>query len=98
MPQETVVQMLEISTGHISLETKNWIEQSREAAALIIYEKGLYGWIILIPQEKADNGDWFNSIPESLRTVIEFAKTSNCKWVMLDCDGPFIPELPQYEW
>ncbi|GGG18510.1 DUF5983 family protein [Paenibacillus abyssi] len=95
---DTIVKTLVLSTGHISKETKEWIDKSdEEPVPLTIYEKSIYGWMILVPQDDRD-AELLKDVPESLQAVIEYAVRHDCSWVMLDCDANCIPELPQYDW
>ena len=59
--------------------------------APITYEKGVYGYFVVISE--IDPG-W----PHDLVQILTWAKNQGCTWLMLDCDGPEMPELPVYDW
>lgn len=93
-----IVKTLQLSTYHISMNTKDWIDESLAGILPItIYEKSIYGWFILVPQIKED-ADRLSQIPNDLRGIIEYALKQDCTWVMLDCDADTIPELPTFDW
>jgi hypothetical protein len=31
-------------------------------------------------------------------TLLSIAMEKNCKWLVLDCDGPVMEDLPKFEW
>ena len=37
-------------------------------------------------------------VPPKIRSAIQVAKREGCGWIMWDCDGPVIDELPEYDW
>jgi hypothetical protein len=93
-----IVQMLDISTAHVTVETSNWLTEVgvNGPSSIIVYEKADYGWLVHVPDEwdlgKADN------VPGDLLAIITYAKAKNCLWIMLDCDAEEIKDLPVYEW
>lgn len=52
-----------------------------------------YGWWIW-----ADIEDGISELPASLYDCLCFARESNCRWIMFDCDGPLEEGLTRYEW
>lgn len=35
---------------------------------------------------------------DTVKTCLELAKSLDCKWLVLDCDGLEVEFLPKYEW
>lgn len=85
-----ITKVLEISTAHVSEDTAQWLSQ--EDCSLIVYKKGEYGWIILVPEEED------KTTPQDLHQIFEVARNNGCDWVMLDCDAFTIENLPVYDW
>lgn len=87
--------MLVLSTAHISSETNEQLQNNQEEQfPLVVYEKGDYGYLILVPEHDED----LHGVPDDLKRVLEFAALHECEWVMLDCDANVITELPTFEW
>lgn len=97
--------MLILSTGHVTGETANILnEEAEEAPPFCNIEWGPAfhrddGWLFRVPPI-AENGepDDPDGIPADLARVFMFAREQGCLWVMLDCDGPQIEELPYTAW
>jgi hypothetical protein len=83
--------MLEISTGHVSKEGVDILTDPNNSD-VSVYDKGDYGWIIFVESEIDDK------LEQSLKDILQYAKDHGCQWVMLDCDGIEIDELPIYDW
>lgn len=86
---DCITKVLEISTAHIKEDTAKWLSQ--EDCLLVSYEKGEYGWIVLVPEEG-------ETIPQDLQQIFEVARSNGCNWVMLDRDAFTIENLPVYDW
>lgn len=91
-----VTKVLSLSIGHITADTNRWL-QDQVYPNLIVYEKEVYGFWILVPDEGDDEIDTA-SIPVDLREVLKLAATLNCEWVMLDSINDIIEVLPTYCW
>lgn len=99
MKQDTnIVKMMELSTAHISEDTRVWIVGNiNEPNPLIIYEKEVYGWYI--PLTLTDiNPEDLKRVPSDLLNILRIAEQKDCQWIMLDGDGPIVGYLPQYDW
>ena len=90
--------MLDLSTGHVSFETSEWIERNIENpnCDLTIYNKSEYGWWMRVPDEMDDSDEL--DIPSDLRVVLEYARHHGCLWVMFDRDAETISRLPEFYW
>lgn len=87
--------MITLSTAHIKESTADYLnDETRED--LIVYPKLDFGWFICVDTDCID--EELERIPEDLAAVIRFAKENDCQWVCLDCDGPIVDDLPQYDW
>lgn len=95
-PDWAIRRMLEISTGHVCLDGEALLENPNQPH-LIVYKKGDYGWLILVPEE-SDLAALAGNIPKSVHDVLCYARRLNCQWVMLDCDAYELPDLPLYDW
>lgn len=86
-----IQQYLDISTAHVSKKTAEALNSGQ--LNILFYHKSEYGWFIYAGSEEDKEGT-----PEDLQQVIKHAKQLGCVWVVLDCDGEEINELPVYEW
>ncbi|RWM32602.1 MAG: hypothetical protein EOR77_21470 [Mesorhizobium sp.] len=87
-----IIQMLELSTAHLSRQTADLIEMQTDDIP-IFYEKLEYGWWFPVLECSSPH-----TIPEDLKQVLDFARSLNCQWVMFDRDADQHPSLPSYEW
>ena len=84
--------MMVMSTGHISKETATLLDLDK--AGIVVYKKGEYGWFLVV----TDWQDAEEPIPIDLEKCLAYAELHGCAWLCLDCDGPMLPDLPQYTW
>jgi hypothetical protein len=83
---------LDISSAHISQATRDLLEDRscRQRHPMDAILGCAYGWMIHVPEE-------IDNEPTDLKRVLLHAKKAGADYVMLDCDGPVIEELPTYE-
>lgn len=79
--------MLTLSTSHISEDAGKILASE---PSLCCYKKSDYGWFI--PTNNLSN------FPDSVKACLDYALSIGADWLILDCDGPTIPELPVYDW
>lgn len=95
-----VQKYLDLSTAHVSKETADWLDlignKEGDSIPVIMYLKGSYGWIVYAAQEDFEFEN--KKVPADLLQVINYAKSLDCIWIMFDCDGEQVKELPVYEW
>jgi hypothetical protein len=90
-----VVNMLDISTGHITESTNDWLMTAGTTVGFLVYPRE-YGW--LIPVLDYQEEVHITNIPRDLIAVLYYAKGLGCEWINLDKDADFEKELPTYEW
>lgn len=88
-----VTKVLVLSTQHMSLDTAlNWMP----ACPWACFAKADYGWFQYVCDDlgicEADD------IPLEIRSGLHVARREGCGWIMWDCDGPLLDELPEYAW
>lgn len=97
MPTNQTVdfKMLDVSTAHLSPETRQRLETA-DIEGVLFYPKGPWGWFIYVPSrdEGLNVGD---EVPADLKNCIDFAQTLEKEWIMFDCDGSIVQELPKFE-
>lgn len=86
-----VVNLLDISTAHITKETNAKLEADDEKGALYVVPHH-YGYFIYVPDDEEPE------TPDDLKAIFKFAKDRDCGWVKLDCDAEKYDELPTYNW
>ncbi|WP_059040644.1 DUF5983 family protein [Paenibacillus rubinfantis] len=85
--------MLELSTAHISSETNQWLSGD-EHGTLIVYDKHIYGYWILVPEA----GKNLDGVPSELQDILRLAVAEGCSWVMFDSDAPTVDGIPVFDW
>lgn len=87
--------VLELSTAHLTAETREFVDQCATTAAsnVTAFRKedfgAHYGWWVFC----CDTDD----VPEDLRRCVQYADANNAAWIEFDNDGPVYAELPVYE-
>lgn len=87
--------MLDVSNAHLTSKTRALLEQ-KNVEGVLFYDKGPWGWFVHIP-EKSEEFSLSEDVPDDLRQCIEYAQDRAFHWIMFDCDGTAIPDLPLYE-
>jgi len=97
MPTNQTVEfkMLDVSTAHLSPETRQRLETS-DIEGVLFYPKGPWGWFINVPS-RDDGLTAGDEVPADLKNCIEFAQTLEKEWILFDCDGSIVQELPKFE-
>lgn len=88
---------LVVSTAHLTEYTCNTVIQNLIDDCLLCGFKNDYGWRIVVTGLCKDRIA-MQSIPQSLQKLILIAESHNCKWLVLDCDGPEIEGLETFDW
>ncbi|QNE07800.1 hypothetical protein [Croceicoccus marinus] len=92
-PELEIASMLVLSTAHMNLKTaRDWMPECPWSC----FEKGDYGWFMYACDDPGITEA--AGIPLEIRSAIHVAKRLGCAWIMWDCDGPLIDELPEYDW
>lgn len=97
MPTTSTVsfKMLDVSTAHLSPKTRQRLE-TFDVNGVLFYPKGPWGWFVSVPT-LADALIVGDEVPSDLKTCIEFAQTLEKEWIMFDCDGSIVQELPTFD-
>jgi hypothetical protein len=94
---DSIRKFLDVSTKHISPETRDVLE-SGEGTGNVIFDdhgaKGEYGWWIYAPEDPED----LQGFPDDLRAICELARQHGCSWICLDRDADEIAGLKTWEW
>ena len=81
--------MLVLSTAHLRPRTCNdWLRD----APFAVFDKGDYGWFVHVTDDEPED------LPSDLGDCFRLARSSQCEWVMFDCDAATVPSLPLYAW
>lgn len=97
MPTTSTVdfKMLDVSTAHLSPQTRQRLE-TFDVEGVLFYPKGPWGWFVNVPT--LDDGLVIgDEVPTDLKTCILFAQTLEKEWLMFDCDGSIVQELPRFD-
>lgn len=100
---DTKRSILDLSTGHVSFPSRDWLDA--QSAISLAYRKeedeppiatiaGFgYGWFLTAnPTEGAAE-----QMPADIQKILEYARTQNCDYVVLDRDGDTVDDLPSFE-
>jgi hypothetical protein len=94
---EFKMNMIALSTGHLTCETVNKLmgecELQPEDRSLIVYSKDGYGFFICI-----DLASISDNLPGDLCELLKYSVSGKADWLMLDRDAPINEALPFYEW
>ncbi|WP_175047945.1 DUF5983 family protein [Duganella vulcania] len=86
---------LDVATSHISKATSEFLESVAGSNSLgqtvASYE---YGFFVTVREDQ----QYHDSVPEDLRTVLEFARKQGCIVVRFDAHGLDHEVLPSFEW
>lgn len=87
--------MLDVSTAHLTTQTRALLEQ-QDVEGVLFYPKGPWGWFAYVPS-LADELTVADEAPADLKQCIGFAQQRGFDWIVFDCDGAVIADLPLYE-
>lgn len=100
-----IEKMLVLSTGHITEETANILNEAAEDYPPFcdLEWRPTFArdesWVFYV-RPLASNGvpDEAEDTPPELSRIYALAREQGCEWVMLDCDGERLEALPWHEW
>jgi hypothetical protein len=87
-----LLQMAELSTAHLSLDTRDWLDSSAASPhrpSILVRE---YGWMISTSVE-----DERSELPPDLELCLRFVRVNGGAWVLFDCDVDEREDLPVYD-
>lgn len=88
---------LVISTSHVGEDTARRLDNmSVEDWPCLGGPYGQYGWFLYAHDENAGVGK--DRIPDDLFAVMMWVRSQGCDYLLLDCDGDEIAELPRFDW
>lgn len=90
---------LVLSTCHVSEKVCNkTIKELLDNSVICAFDTG-YGWRILLPEpQDLEYLKTDEDFPTDLYNLLVLAYSHDCKWLVLDCDGPTYDLLAKYEW
>lgn len=91
----SVIKVLELSTGHLRLETRQALDGPNALAALgrRASMASEYGWLVCA--HRHPDGD--EKFAEDLAAAIQMARAEDCAYVLFDCDVAARDDLPYYD-
>ena len=92
---------LVLSTGHVTKRVAEILDEYRsQPEGFDLYWQNIeYGW--LFRRTRLDNQDleyMGRKIPRCLRNCLDLAAANGCDYLIFDCDGPQVDQLPFYNW
>jgi len=92
---------LVISTAHIR-ECDSALLDSDEQDTFAIYDTG-YGWRVFVGWHEDDNDSSIASAAragysEEFQHLVKEARRWKCKYLEIDCDGPEVKGIPEFNW
>lgn len=107
----TMMALLDISTGHLSEKTRDWLDEQIKIEAEEQPGRPVRGWMCTSARSGVvafpfDYG-WFMHVREEelndgtlaadLQEVLNYASRQGYDWIKLDADGERYEQLPFYE-
>ena len=93
----TVRRILDVSSGHLSAATWEWLDgitsdeavrDPRNPNAEILGGRTRHGWFVWA------NEDQITPVPADLAAVLRLARQRGCAYALLDCDALPMEDLP----
>lgn len=104
MSKPEIERMLCLSTMHIKPSTFEFLRVNDNLSGLVYYEKREYGgdavygsWICISRDFITAFLDEYDSYPEDLKSIIDYAISHDLAWIMLDRDIPITEDFSTYE-
>lgn len=96
MTKPVSLQMMDCSTGHLSVSTRNWLEraENREKRGFMSRDTG-YAMSTYLGAE--DNWKSEPDLPADLIHILRFAHANKFDWILFDVDAERDLNLPWYE-
>jgi hypothetical protein len=91
-----ITKMLDLSTGHVSKDTRDILDEAREGSLRFRHVRHTYGWIIWIGGMEMFEDIDFSPYPE-LREIYLYAVEEDCMLINFDADGD-IEGFPTFDW
>ena len=90
--------MLDISTGHLSLSTRSWLDHPENINRFMIFKRN-YGWALntAFLAQDSTNRNSSGSLPSDLQKILDFALAFACHYIQFDADAAPINQLDWYE-
>lgn len=96
-----VMQCPVISTAHVTAEVGEamrnappHLDENPGALYGLYYAITMHGAFIACPDDTVLDSE----VPKCLRDCFRWAQSEGLEWIRFDCEGDFIPELPEYDW
>src|SRR2546428_10155927 len=86
--------VLDVPTAHLSPQTRQRLE-AFDVEGVLFYPKGPWGWFVNVPSRE-DGLVVGEEVPTDLKACIQFAQTLEKEWIMFDCDGTVMQDLPKF--
>jgi hypothetical protein len=90
----TVRKFLDISTGHLTQETRDKLDHGEITST---YYPMTYGWFVWVPDEPMLPENEPERWPDDLRECILYARSQGCDYIMFDGDAEYCDELRAYD-
>ncbi|MCG8273898.1 hypothetical protein MIC97_20650 [Aquamicrobium sp. NLF2-7] len=97
MSAHDVRRYIVLSTSHVSEETARRLDNIPAGDwPCLGGPYGQYGWFLYAHDENAGIGK--DEIPADLFTVMTWTRKQGYDYLLLDCDGDEVEELPRFDW
>lgn len=96
MTKLTTHQMLDLSTGHLSLATREFLDATAGKKGSLGHMAREEGYVVSTYPGEEENWREITGIPKDLLDVLRFACANGQDWVLFDIDGAELDALPYY--
>ncbi|MGO9014670.1 MAG: hypothetical protein ACLQF0_06785 [Dissulfurispiraceae bacterium] len=101
--------ILTVSTGHVTQQDMAKLKDRGPFNPVVTYpfEYGAFVWVPSFStnenQDKKEMREAFNGMRQAgysgaFRRLLSLAKEQGCRYLQLDCDGEYIPDLKTFSW
>ncbi|MBX9827962.1 MAG: hypothetical protein K2Y27_23575 [Xanthobacteraceae bacterium] len=97
MNDHDIRRFIVVSTAHLTEQTARYLDKTPASAwPCAGGPYGEYGWFVYAHDENSGAGP--GVIPDDLFGVMTWGRQQGLDYILFDCDGSLIADLPSYDW
>lgn len=88
-----IISVLDVSTANLPQEV---CQHLGGFPGVIAHEHDEYGWLLWVPTDLNEPGR--EKVPAEVWTILVYARSHGCDYVLIDRDADAEPDLPRWDW